>query len=137
MAPPGNGYTVQMGKLGLAMVLAVAALAQTAPAPAKQQYFIRIEPARSTFTEDSTKEEDRIVGLHFNYLKKLTEEGKVVLAGPSVNGPKTFGAIIVEVENEAEAKAILEGDPAYKAGIWKGEVLPFRVALQRQAKPAK
>jgi uncharacterized protein len=125
-----------MGKLVLGMALAIAALAQTA-APPKQHFFIRIEPTRPTFSQDATKEENKIVAEHFSYLKKLAGEGTVVLAGPSINGAKTFGAIIVEVENEAAAKAILAADPAYKAGIWRGEVLPFVVSLQREAKPAK
>jgi uncharacterized protein YciI len=92
---------------------------------------------RPTFVEDGTKEENRIMGVHFAYLKKLMGEGKVLLAGPSINGAKTFGIIIVEVENEAEARAILEGDPSFQAGIQKGEVLPFRIALMREAKPTK
>jgi uncharacterized protein len=124
-----------MGKLVLGAILAMSAFAQSAAT--KQHFLIRIQPVRATFIQDGTPEEQKIMGTHFTYLKKLTEEGKVVLAGPSINGEKTFGLIVVEVENEAEAKAIMEGDPSYKAGIQKGEVLPFRIALLRDSKPAK
>ena len=71
------------------------------------------------------------MGDHFQYLKKLTAEGKVVIAGPSINGEKTFGVIIVETDTEEEARTIMENDPSYKAGIQKGEVLPFRIAILR------
>ena len=120
----------------LAFLAALAALAAAQAPSAKKQFLIRIEPVRPTFADDMTPEEQKIMGVHFGYLKKLAEEGKVVLAGPSVNGTKTFGIIVVEVANEAEARAILEGDPSYKAGVQKGELLPFRVSLLREAKPA-
>ena len=71
------------------------------------------------------------MGDHFQYLKKLMGEGKVVVAGPSINGEKTFGLILVETDTEAEARAIMENDPSYKAGIQKGEVLPFTISLLR------
>src|SRR5688572_17041294 len=118
MARDAFRYTVQMPKLVLGMALAALAFAQSAAS--KQQFLIRIEPARTTFMSDATKEEQQLMGLHFQYLKNLMGEGKIVLAGPSINGAKTFGLIIVEVENEAEARAIMEGDPSYKAGVQKG-----------------
>ncbi len=97
----------------------------------KKAFLIRIQPVRATFVVDATKEEENIMGDHFQYLKKLTAEGKVVLAGPSINGEKTFGLIVVETDTEAEARSIMENDPSYKAGIQKGEVLPFTIALLR------
>jgi uncharacterized protein YciI len=128
-------YTIGMGKLVVGVILAAAALAQSVAT--KQQFLIRIEPARAGFVDTPTKDEQQAMGLHFAYLKRLMSEGKLVLAGPSINGAKTFGIIIVEVENEAEARAILEGDPSYRAGVQKGEVLPFRISLLRDAKSAK
>ena len=118
----------------LALLLAAAAFAQTAAK--KQHFLIRIEPVRAGFVENATKEEERVMGEHFVYLKKLLAAGKIVVAGPSINGPKTFGIIIVEVGHEAEARAIMEGDPSYKAGIQRGEILPFTLSLEREAKPA-
>jgi len=41
------------------------------------------------------------------------------------------GLIVVEVDNEAEARKIMEADPSFKAGIQKGEVLPFRISILR------
>ena len=54
-----------------------------------------------------------------------------MLAGPSINGERTFGLIVVEVGNEAEAKQIMEGDRSYKAGVQRGEVLPFTISILR------
>ena len=115
-----------------ALLFCALAFGQSATAK-KKHFLIRIEPVRATFVNDATNEESKIMGVHFAYLKKLVAEGKVVLAGPSINGEKTFGLIVVEVDTEAEARAILEGDPSYKAGIQRGEVLPFSLALIRES----
>ena len=116
------------------LVLLLCSLSFGQSAPSKKKHFvIRIQPVRATFVNDATQEESKTMGVHFEYLKKLVAEGKVVLAGPSINGEKTFGLIIVEVDTEAEARAILEGDPSYKAGIQIGEVFPFTLALIRES----
>src|SRR5690349_19372797 len=114
--------------LVLAIALISCSFAQ-APSPSKKAFLIRTQPVRATFVQDATKEEEKIMSEHFVYLKKLAADGKVVLAGPSINGEKTFGLIVVEVDDEAEARKIMEGDPSLKAGIQKGEVLPFRISI--------
>jgi uncharacterized protein YciI len=97
-------------------------------AAAPQHFLIRIWPARGVaFVEQPTEAEGRIMGEHAAYIKRLHEQGKVVLAGPSINGEKTFGLVVVQASSEAEARTILEGDPSYKSGIMRGEVLPFRM----------
>jgi uncharacterized protein YciI len=116
--------------LVLAIALISCSFAQ-APSPSKKAFLIRTQPVRATFVQDATKEEEKIMSEHFVYLKKLAADGKVVLAGPSINGEKTFGLIVVEVDDEAEARKIMEGDPSLKAGIQKGEVLPFRISILR------
>jgi uncharacterized protein YciI len=127
----GQEYTTKMRKIILGLLLAGAAFAQSAAT--KQHFLIRVEPVRPGFVESPTKVEEQAMGAHFAYLKKLLADGKVIVAGPSINGPKTFGIMIVEVDNEAEARAIMAGDPAVKAGVQKAELLPFRLALLRQA----
>jgi uncharacterized protein YciI len=117
-----------MKVLALAVALISCSVAQAA---SKKAFLIRIQPVRATFVQDATKEEEKIMSEHFAYLKKLAGQGKVVLAGPSINGEKTFGLIVVEVDSEAEARKIMEGDPSFKAGIQKGEVLPFRISILR------
>jgi uncharacterized protein len=125
-------------KLILAAVLSVASgllipmLAQEQPAkPNKQHFLIMLKPGRAGFVETPTPAEQKTVGEHFAYLKKLTADGKVLLAGPSINGAKTFGLVVVEVASEAEATALMQGDPSVKSGVMKGEVVPFNLALMR------
>jgi uncharacterized protein YciI len=77
-----------------------------------------------------TKEDETIVATHFNNLKKLTEEGIVVLAGRTLReDPGDFGIVILDVEDEEEARKLMETDPAVEQGIMTAKLYPFRVAL--------
>ena len=113
------------------LLLLPAAWAQEQSGAAKKHFLIMLKPGRAGFVETPTAAEQKTVGEHFAYLKKLLADGKVLLAGPSVNGDKTFGIVVVEAASEAEARTLMEGDPSVKAGVMKGEVLPFTLSLIR------
>lgn len=115
----------------LILLLGLCALTPAAGAAA-EHYLIRIWPARLAMVNAPTEAESRTMGEHAAYLKGLYDKGTVLLAGPSENGEKTFGIIVVKTTTEARARAVLEGDPSYKAGIMKGEVLPFTLFLPPQ-----
>ena len=94
------------------------------------QYLYRIQPTRDGFLTESAPEEDRIVGEHFDYLKDLSDRGIVLLAGRTLNTDRSsFGIVIFVAENDAEARNILENDPAIRAGVFRAELFPYRVAL--------
>lgn len=86
-----------------------------------------IRPHKENFVETATPLENEIMGSHFNYLKELLAEGKLILAGPETTGK--FGLCVFEAANETEAKNILDNDPAVKAGVVSGELYPYRVSL--------
>jgi uncharacterized protein len=79
--------------------------------------------------EDSTPEEDEVMGAHFEYLKRLLEEGKLILAGPSLD--PAFGIIVFEADTEEEARRIIADDPSVEAGVQTPELSPFRASLLR------
>ena len=98
------------------------------------QYLYKIRPTRDGFLVESTPTEDRIVSEHCRYLEVLTEKGTVLLAGRTLNAdPSSFGIVIFLAETEAAAREILEGDPAVKAGVFRGELFPYRIALVGKA----
>jgi uncharacterized protein YciI len=99
--------------------------------PKKQHFLIRLTPVRAGFVDNPTAVEQKVMGEHFVRLKKFAAEGKVIVAGPSINADKTFGIVVVEVATKEEAFEIMEGDPSVKVGIMKGEVLPFSLAIVR------
>ena len=98
------------------------------------QYLYRIKPTRDGFLGESTPEEDAIVGEHFNYLKALTEHGIVLMAGRKLHTEETsHGLVVFMADSEAEARTIMNNDPAGQAGVFKAELFPFSVALASPA----
>jgi uncharacterized protein len=99
------------------------------PAP---QFLYRLQVTRLEMLRGGpTPEEARVVGAHLNYLKKLAEEGVVVLAGRTqTNDETTFGIVILNAAGEAAARAVMENDPAVKGSVMHATLFPFRVAVQ-------
>jgi uncharacterized protein YciI len=83
--------------------------------------------------EDATPAEQDVMRDHFEYLKSLLQQGKLVLAGPSLDPP--FGIIVLEAETEDEARRLVEADPSVAAGLQTPELHPFRASLLRGREP--
>jgi len=118
----------------LFMVMAVSALAQTAPQAPVRQFLLRIEPVRAGFTlQNMTEEEQKTAVAHLAYLKGLFAEGKLTLAGQAFDPKGFFGLIVVNAPDLESASRLLHGDPFVKANLFRGEVMPFRGVLERGA----
>lgn len=93
-------------------------------------YLYRIQPTRVEMLHQATAEEAAAVEAHFNYLKKLTGQGVVVLAGRTLNTDSSaFGIIIFKASSAAEAQAVVDNDPAVQQGVMSAELFPYRIAL--------
>jgi uncharacterized protein YciI len=86
-----------------------------------------IRPPRPTFISDMRDEERAVMAEHFAYLERLLAEGRLLLAGPSLDPP--FGIIVLVAESEEEAWAIVRADPSVQAGVQAPELHPFRTSL--------
>ena len=95
-------------------------------------YVLKLVP-RLLNEKNWTEQDNAIVGKHFRRLQKLHKEGKVVLAGRTLNesDPTQFGVVILEVGSEEEARKIMEEDDAVKEKIMTAQLFPFSVALIR------
>lgn len=78
--------------------------------------------------EGPTAEEAETVGRHFAYLKAAHEAGRLFMAGRTMIPPYT-GIAVFTAESDEEASEFLAGDPAIVAGVFKGEVQPFGLAI--------
>jgi len=79
-----------------------------------------------------TEAEKTIVQIHFERLQSLQEEGKVILAGRTLNmDPTGFGLVILEVDSEEEARQLMKQDPTVKEGMMTAQLFPYRVAVLR------
>ena len=96
-----------------------------------------LRPTRpEMLTEGASDDESRSVAEHFAYLKRLVEEGRVLLVGRTQDaGPETRGLVIFESETEDEAREIMEGDPAVRQGVMHALLQPYAIALAGRIPP--
>ncbi|KGR77376.1 YciI family protein [Ureibacillus manganicus] len=95
-------------------------------------YQLKLKP-HYLINENWTEKEEGIISRHFQQLKKFTEEGKVILAGRTLNEDESgFGIVIFEAESETEANEFMVSDPAIREGMMEGTLFPYRVALMRK-----
>ena len=92
-------------------------------------YVLKLVP-HLLYEKNWTDTEEKIVNRHFEVLEKLQQQGKLILAGRTMNfDEKTFGIVIFEAESEQDAYIIMENDPAVKEKVMTAELFPYRVAL--------
>ena len=103
----------------------------------KSLYIYKIQPVRQEMvSEGRTPEEDQIVGEHFSYLERLTQQGVVLLAGRTLTEDYSgFGIIIFGAESLQAAQKIVRHDPAVAQRVMRPELHPFRGSLVGQPIP--
>src|SRR5436189_1394852 len=76
---------------------------------------------------DSTKAEDRnaIVQQHLKNVIALLDSGKLIIAGPFNDSSDIAGLFIFRTASADEAKALVDTDPAVKAGFMIPEMRPW------------
>jgi uncharacterized protein YciI len=100
--------------------------------PTDQEFICFIEPTREGMVDQPTDAEAAAVEAHFQYLKSLTEQGIVILAGRTTEKPHV-GMIIFRAADRSAAEAIINDDPALRAGVFTPRLQPFRIALHQGA----
>ncbi|MGY5872786.1 MAG: YciI family protein [Candidatus Thorarchaeota archaeon] len=89
-----------------------------------QSFVVMLRPAPK-YGEKGTEEK---VSEHFNYLKSLLADGKLIMAGRF--SEVLIGLSIIEAESHEEALEIMRNDPAVLAGVFHAELHPWSIALQ-------
>jgi len=81
-------------------------------------------------TEGPTEQEAAAVGRHFEYLKELTQQRIVLMAGRTLTADnQTRGYVVLQAPDEKSARDMMQGDPAVEEGVMTAELFPFKVAL--------
>ena len=83
--------------------------------------FLKTGP-NTTLPKDSVK---KIVAAHLENITALSNQGKLVLAGPFTDGTEWEGIFIFNVTTVEEAKKLTDTDPGVKAGIFSVELHPW------------
>jgi uncharacterized protein len=66
---------------------------------------------------------------HLAYMEGQSKEGKLVVAGPFLDGGTRRGVVVYRVDSAEEAKRRAEADPMVKAGRLAVELHPWQVPL--------
>lgn len=83
--------------------------------------------------ENWTEKENKLVSDHFKVLQGLLNENKLIMAGKTDNlDSTTFGIVLLQVENEEEARLLMKNDPAVKGGIMTAKLFPYKIALYNE-----
>jgi len=100
----------------------------------KATYLVVYRPGPAWLTGKSVMDQPLIE--HGKYMLSLYIKGSMKLAGPLTDN--AGGAVLLEVSDEEEAKAIVANDPAVKSGIFLYEMHPWKlVPWDQLAKKAK
>lgn len=73
-------------------------------------------------------EAEKIQAAHLANIQRLSDEGKLIVAGPFLDDKDLRGIFIFDVETEAEVKELVETDPAIIAGRLRYEIHPWMTA---------
>jgi uncharacterized protein YndB with AHSA1/START domain len=105
-------------------------VAPTPPSSEPRFYVMRLLPPRPTFMVDMNEEERAMMGAHAVYWAEHLAAGRMVVYGPVADPKGGWGLGVVRVADEAELRALQEGDPAIRAGRGLSyEVLPMVRAI--------
>lgn len=115
-----NGWERVLGWLGAHATVPAAA-------PSERYHVLaRLIPPRPDFAMTQTPSERAIMLKHVEYCKQLLQDGKALLFGPVADPGGVWGCSVLTVANEAEARALVDQDPAVTSGIGaRYELLPF------------
>jgi uncharacterized protein YciI len=91
-------------------------------------YFLH--PPRENFAATMTDAENEAWERHFARLRKMRDDGILILAGPTL-GTINTGVSVFEAPDETAAQRIVDEDPAVLRGFARGELRPFKVSLLR------
>jgi len=88
-------------------------------------FLIVLRPARAGIEEEHAMHE-----AHWQYLRQMHAEGKLVVAGPSWVGDDPFGIGVSDLRDRAEVEAMLAADPAITSGAMWAEIRPMRIVTR-------
>ena len=85
----------------------------------RKYVIVLLKPGPAKIT-DTVRRKELFQG-HMKNIGRLADEGKLAIAGPFLGKGPYSGIFIFSVETVEEAKALVETDPAVKAGIFEME----------------
>lgn len=95
-------------------------------------YLLKLRPPRPTFHLDMTDDERAVMVAHSGYWRQRLNEGKAIAFGPVIEPDGSWGLGILEVADEAEARAFAATDPVITSNRgFHYEFFPFAGLVAR------
>jgi uncharacterized protein YciI len=91
-------------------------------------YYVGFLYRGAKWTPEETAETRKLQEEHMANIQKMAAAGKLVIAGPFVDNGDLRGLYVFRVASAEEAKALVESDPAVKAGRLRFELHPWYAA---------
>ena len=89
-------------------------------------FVFHLIPPRTDFAFTMNDEERSTMGVHFGYWSGFAEQGKALAFGPVDDPSGAYGIGIVLAEDETEAMALRDADPAVLSSHgFHGEIVPM------------
>ncbi|HEV8200301.1 MAG TPA: YciI family protein [Candidatus Polarisedimenticolia bacterium] len=88
-------------------------------------YYVGLLYRGPSWSPEDTPEHRRIQEGHLANIKRLADEGKLILAGPFSDDGDLRGMFVFLVGSLQEAKALVDTDPAVQAGRLRVELHPW------------
>ena len=79
---------------------------------------------------EGIEEERELLEAHWEYLRSLHADGKLVVAGPSWTGDDPYGIGVFDLRERSEVEALLAADPAIASGAMRAEIRPLRIVTR-------
>ena len=94
-------------------------------------FMYTLHPTRlAMLTEGATDEEKALAARHWAYSQDLLAKNIMVFAGRTLVATADNLAIcVIRRKSEEEARAVMEGDPAVKGGVFRARLFPFQPML--------
>lgn len=96
----------------------------------KLNFFLKLNPPRTSFTVNMTEAEREIMKNHVEYWKPYIEDETVLVLGPVADPKGGYGIAVVAVESEDDLKQLIANDPAN--GLNQYEYYPMRVSTKQK-----
>jgi len=88
-------------------------------------FLVILRPAR-----DGIEDDREMLDAHWRYLRRMHDEGKLLVAGPSWIGDDPFGIGVFDLRERAEVEAMLAEDPAITSRAMRAEIRPMRIVTR-------
>lgn len=91
-------------------------------------FLYRLLPPRPTYLQDMSEQEGQVMEAHGAYWMDLLRKGTAVAYGPVLDPDGLWGLGILDLEDESDARTLVESDPAITSGVCNFRLVEIQLA---------